>query len=259
MLHRSCVIRLLFVLMILVSTVEASILKPEIHLRVGQDVVLTIDDAVYQNDHVYLKFSARVDSQGRYASGSTQGLLVYVNNVPVDVQKLVNKRHFYIFNHVNKVNWYWGNNGWAVSYYPWDKASDVPGGQVHEYVFDIKTLLKETGNQMRFSSVFNSVKDAYFQIKNVQILEDDSFEKSPLLNDVVVSESHGLYRYRQLATGYHEGVNRKLDTGIDYESSKAIKVAPTENDGQKFDYVLNDEGMLSVSVNGETYEFTSSF
>ncbi|MAX23281.1 MAG: hypothetical protein CMJ19_02160 [Phycisphaeraceae bacterium] len=259
MLHRSCVIRLLFVLMAWVSTTQASELKSEIDLHVGKDVVLPISDALYHSDQVYLKFSARVDSQGRYASGSTQGLLVYVNNVPVDIHKLVNKRHFYIFNKVNKVNWYWGSNGWSVTYYPWGKANDVPGGQVHDYVFDIKSLLKESGNQLRFSSVFNSVKDAYFQIKHVQVLENETFEKSPLLNDTVVSESHGLYRYRELATGYHEGVNRKLDTVIDYQSTTEIKVSPTQSYVQQFDYVLNDDGMLAVTVNGETYEFTSSF
>ncbi|HCD34734.1 MAG TPA: hypothetical protein DER01_20160, partial [Phycisphaerales bacterium] len=238
---------------------NAQLIRSNMDLSANEDVTLQISDKYYHSDHVYLKFSARVDSQGRYASGSTQGLLVYVNNVPVDVEKLANKRIFYIFNGVNKVNWYWGSNGWSVTYYPWDKASSVPGGQVHHYVFDIKTLLKESGNQLRFSSVFHSVKDAFFVIKDIQILEDESFEKSPLLNDTVVSDSHGLHRYRQLATGYHEGVNLKLDTSIDYQSQKKVNVTPAKAFVQNYEYELNKQGVLSVIVNNETYRFTSSF
>ncbi len=229
-------------------------------MKANEEKTIPLDDSIYNVQQVYLSFSARVNTQKRYGSGSAAALVIKINNVPVTADKLENKRKYYIFNRVSKVNWYTGNKGWGITYYPWEKAHTVPGGQVHKYVFNIKDLLKKSDNKLTFIDTLDAVHNAFVEIKDLCILTDNSFPRSPLISKGVdQSQSHGLQRFRKLATGYHEGVNVKLSTEIDFRSGTIANVSPRKNFSQNYKLSVDKFGKIQVEVNSDKYKVVSFF
>ena len=253
----------IFILLCLNSiclTADAEKIYKDITLKANKKISIPISDSLFNSKKVLLSFSARVNSQNRYKSGGAAALVVTVNNIPVDIDRLKNKRKFYVFNRVNKVKWFWDSKGWAVTYYPWDKAHTVAGGQVHKYVFDIKNLLKKNQNKIILKNTLDAVRGAYLEIKDIQILTNDSFPRSPLLiNDAPMCESQGLARFRNLASGYHEGINVKLNTSIDYVPNAIKNVSPRKNFSQNYKLTVDKKGKLQVELKGEKYNFVSYF
>lgn len=237
-------------------------LYSDIKLQANEEISIPISDTLVNSKNVFLGFSARINSQNRYHSGSATALLVTVNNVPVTIDRLKNKRKYFIHQGVNKVQWfgYGEKSAWSVSYTPWDKADTVPGGEVHNFIFDIKNLLKNKHNNIILNSTLTTMPKAFIEIKDVALLTNSNFARSPLLtDDQIISQSRGLERFRELALGYHDGVNRKLNTDTDYIPNVVKTVAPKKRFSQNYELTVDKNGQLQVEVKGEKYNFSSYF
>ena len=206
---------------------------------------------------VFLAFEARIET--RYATGSAPALQLSVNGLPTSVERLRNKPGHYLFSGGRRVEWYSSSDAaWVMPYYAWDRQ-DIADGLVHEFVLDITNLIRPGGNSVTFESIYDTAAGAVIQLRNVKLLLSAGFARSPALDEPqVMTESQGIARFRELATGYHSGAEARLNTEIAWVPD-AGAVLPAAGYAQEYDLALTDTGRITITVSGERYEASSWF
>ncbi len=206
---------------------------------------------------VFLAFEARIET--RYATGSAPALQLSVNGLPTSVERLRNKPGYYLFSGGRRVEWYSSSDAaWVMPYYAWDRQ-DIADGLVHEFVLDITNLMRPEGNRVTFESIYDTAAGALIQLRNVRLLLNDDFPRSPALDQPrVMTESQGLGEFRELATGYHSGAEARLNTEIAWRPN-AGEVLPAASYAQEFDLAVTQTGRIMVTVGADRYEAFSWF
>ncbi len=232
-------------------------LADEADLKYHETLDLQLPDrADLAADRVYLSFRARIET--RYKSGSATAMQVRVNDLPTSVERLRNKPHHYLFSSGRHVEWYSaGGSTWAITYYPFDDST-AAGGHAHLYVLDITNLLKASGNTLSFEGLYDYVPDAMVQVRDVQLLLTEDFERASGIEDAPLTESRGLEHFRMKALGYHSGAEAQLNTDIAYRPD-AGTVAPRESFAQDYELAIDGSGRILVDVSGDRYASWSSF
>ena len=195
-------------------------------LALNEPLTIELPGAAAQADGpVFLAFEARIET--RYATGSAAALQFSVNGLPTSIERLRNKPRHYLFSGGRRVEWYSSASAaWVLPYYAWDRQ-DVAEGQAHEFVLDITNLIRPADNAATFESVYDTAAGAIIELRRVKLLLNDDFPKSPALDEPqVISESHGIDFFRELATGYHSGAEAQLNTQIAWQPDVG-EVLPT--------------------------------
>lgn len=215
------------------------------------------DAAAGAEELVVLAFEARIET--RFATGSAPAMQVSVNGLPTSIERLRNKRAYYLFSGGRRVEWYSPpHSAWVLPYYAWDRQ-DIAHGQAHEFVLDITNLIRREANTVTFESIYDAAPGAIIELRDVQVLLHSDFPRSPALDEPdVVSESHGIDRFRELATGYHSGAEVDLNTEIAWRPEVG-EVLPSASGAQEYEFEVDDTGRIVVTVGGDRYEAQSWF
>lgn len=201
------------------------LLAPAIHLQPYEKWTGKIPDnlSTKNTDRVYLQFKARINAPSNI-TGSTPAFRVYVDRVPVEGERLANKKESYYINATSQRTWYSGDGMFDALYDDFSRTSPATWGRLHTFAFDITNLVKVGSPQtVAIEYLFNGVPGTVFDVENCQITVSAPIEKYPYPeNSQPYYLSNGFAWARQLATAHHHGIDVTLNTTTDLQSPLTV-------------------------------------
>jgi len=224
-------------------------------LPYAETLEIELPDRADLGPQVFVSFRARIEA--RYKSGSAPALQVAVNGLPTSVERLRNKPAHYLYSGNRHIAWFSpGEAAWVLTYWGWEQT-DAAEGFAHDYVLDITSLLRPTGNALSFQSIYSTDPTATVQLAEVRLLATDDFPRAPSLAEPqVMTESAGLGEFRRRALGYHAGAEAQLNTQIAYRPEVGT-VSPRASYAQGYDLQMDATGRLALTIGGDGYQAQS--
>lgn len=207
-----------------------------------------------QSDKSYLSFNGRIAS--KWKSGAAAALRIYVNDIPLRLEHLVNKGDYFRFRSDLLVPWQLRGTDWTLTYYSWNYKR-IPDKSAHRFVFDVSGLLVDGKNTVRMENIFTVFKKSHVAIKDFAIIHDENFPVSKYI-DLRIPRSQGIKDLRQQAINYHKGMGVKLNTEEYYKFAK-VDVKPTATYDYPFSVGFNKNNGIDFEVNGNKFQISSEF
>ena len=205
-------------------------------------------DDFRKGERVYLTFEARIDAPG-YTSGAADGLVVWVNRVPVLANRLQNKQIHWIHGRSTWSRWDGNGNNLRLLYHRWnDEKPEL--GRIHRYTFDITDLLDEqNAAEVRLASVFSAVENARVEVRELPLLSGAEVKKAPFpAGSTGFYLSEGLNPWRKKASSLHQGVRVVLDSEPDYQAREVSVDASAPAPKQTVPVRASDKGTIGLEV-----------
>jgi len=233
---------------------NSQMILEKVELKVGQsfDAKISVGDKHSPKGKVYLKLAARI--KARWKNGSQPGMDIYVNGIPLDKNRLVNKPESFPFGEFD-VLWHVGGATWTVPYYEWT-ISKPPQDNIHLYVFDITSLLVNGDADLRVTDIFGADPDGRLEIREVEVIWHDDFPVVEIDAPQIVSP---LAELRERASGYHKGAVVKMTCSTGFKSKLDGLLKPRTEFSQPYDYTVSAQGEMALSIGGEEYGILSQF
>ena len=174
----------------------------------------TLDIVV--NYRVYLALKVRLNSPN-FRNGSAFAFRVYVDQVPITIDRLANKQDGFLVNSSQYCTWYLPNGTFYALYSRFNTKSPPHWGRNHDYLFDITDFIREGQNeQVVVENIFDSVPNTVLEIKDCKISVGPKVKRNPY-------PEHPIPYY--LSSGFQWA--RKLAISRNKEDNIAFKI--TEN------------------------------
>lgn len=199
---------------------------------------------------VYLDFHARIHA-GNFNTGSAYALKVYVNRVPVTIDRLVNKQTQWLFGIRRYIFWMGGDNAITLLYHDWQDESERHG-RLHRFVYDITALLREEGeNSVVWESIYDAIPGSVVEIKDIRLQVGGEISRNPLPK---VEEpfylSEPFAEFRERATSLHAGSELILDTSPDFKEQAITLNAKNVLESLLIDAEFTESGDLNIHMDG---------
>jgi len=212
--------------------------------------------SIGNSQKVYLQFKARINAPSN-STGSAPAFRVFIDHVPIEGERLANKKESYNINATSQRTWYSGGGMFDAMYDDFSRKSPPQWGRLHEFAFDITNLMKpETVHSVVTEYLFNGVPNTVLDIEECQVTVGPPIKKYPYpSNPIPYYLSNGFEWARQLATSHHRGVDTSLDVGVDLKTPLAIVNPPalkplnaTYTADKKMNLEINFPGWESIPV-----------